>query len=441
MRFNRKTIIVLFLVLVIIFAWTIFFYKLFFSENYINTTISDNETQKSLLDINNSVTWDINNNSIIDTENKEENSKFINKLKKAKEENTSINKTNKNIKNYREKNLNFLKLISNLQKKPYSTNWYYYWIIYGIWIEQEWWLELTDIIKLVVYNESTKNLVMIWIPRDWVIEYDWEKMKINYIYNKIISSWKFKWKELEQLTKALSKFFDIQLNYYIKVDFDLFKEFIDTIWWIRSCVDKDYYEWKKLVLEKWCYKLDWETALLLARTRKQDNDFFRSLRQNIVLYSIIDKVKSLSIKDIIDTSKLFLERVETNLNLWEIIYVWNNMLDLNKKIWIALNSECNFYDWFFTKDMLFCLFYEWYDRTFYLYPIKDVNTIRHYIKTLIYHPDIVWCEFNWILNYKEKINLLNVWVKIEKHKIENKFIINSLSWCNIDDINYFIDYE
>lgn len=462
---KKKFVYIILIIFVLLIIWVSFIYILFFKKSHLTNIENIYQKTTSLLDINwidyaysgnviiswNEIWYEIwdniweKNNYDIDFQTiipKIKKSKTISSIKTSIDENIYEIWTNSK-ENTKEETDNIktslTDRIKSIQQKPYNINWYYFGIIYATGIEKQWWLELTDIIKLIVYNENTHNLIIIWIPRDRVIDFNWEKMKINYIFNKLKKSWYSHKQALEKLTNLLSSFLNTPINYYVMIDFDVFKEFVDLIWWIDLCINDEIYEDKHPLLEEWCYKLDWELALTVSRSRYHKNDFFRSLRQNHIIYSLIDKIKSLSLIDKFKITKLLLQKINTNLNIGEIIYWVNNLLNFNKKISIVLNSECNFYDWKFSEDLLFCLFKKWYDKEFFLYPIKDIETIRHYIKTIIYHPNIYNCEFQWKFNYKEKINLLNVWVRIKKHKFIAWFEIDNLSGCSYDDINYFIN--
>lgn len=329
-----------------------------------------------------------------------------------------------------------IKFIKNLQKKPFNIKWYYFAIIYWIWREAERWTETTDVIKIVVYNENTKDLVIFWLPRDRRIEYEWKEMKIDFLYHDILYKLKDPEKALEQTTNYISNLLDIPINYYVMIDFQAFEEFIDKIWWIDICTDKDlFWEWKQM-LEKWCYTIYWDLALKISRTRKQDNDFFRMWRQNNVIYSIMEKVKSLWLMDTYDLAQIYIKRVKTNLNIPEIIYILNNFMDINTKVQVFLNNQCNFYKWRF--NMEYCLFNQW--RNYTLIPFVEPEVIQHYVKTMILYPQIHDCQFTGQWTYIQKLNLMNVWVDLNNKSFRQRkeFKIESLSGCDEKAINYFI---
>jgi len=329
-----------------------------------------------------------------------------------------------------------IKFIKNLQKKPFNIKWYYFAIVYGIWREAERWTETTDVIKVIVYNENTKNLVIFGLPRDWEIEYEWKKMKIDFLYHDILYKVKDEEKALELTTNYISNLLDIPINYYVMLDFEAFKEFIDKIWWIDICTDKNlFWEWKQM-LEKWCYTIYGDLALKISRTRKQDNDFFRMWRQNNVIYSIMEKVKTLGLMDTYDLAQIYIKRVKTNLNIPEIIYVLNNFMDIKTKVQVFLNNQCNFYRWKFSME--YCLFNQW--KKYTLVPFVDQEVIQHYVKTMILYPQIHECQFTGQWTYIQKLNLMNVWVDLNSKSFRQRkdFKIESLSGCDEKAINYFM---
>ncbi len=329
-----------------------------------------------------------------------------------------------------------IKFIKSLQKKPFNIKGYYFAIIYWMWREAERWTETTDVIKIVVYNENTQNLVILGLPRDREINYNGKDMKLDFLYHEIFYETKDQEKALETTTNYISNMLDIPINYYVMLDFEAFKEFIDKIGGIDICTDKNLLWEGKEMLEKWCYTVFGELALKISRTRKQDNDFFRMWRQNNVIYSIMEKVKSLGLMDTYDLAQIYIKRVKTNLNIPEIIYVLNNFMDIKDKKQVFLNDDCNFYRGKFNMD--FCFFNQW--RQYKLIPFVDEWVIQHYVKTMVLYPEIHDCVFTWQWTYLQKLNLMNIWVQFNKKSFRQRkdFKVEALSWCSEKAINYFM---
>lgn len=337
-----------------------------------------------------------------------------------------------NVKDY-----NYLK---SIQTKPFIQWDYFFLVIYWIWLEQEFGWDLTDIIKIVAINTKTKDAIVLWLPRDWIVNYDNEEMKVNYIFDHNVKKWMSKRDSLRETTIFLSQYLQVPIHYYISVDFAAFEDFVDAVWWVEVTVDKDIKWYGEPFLSSGTHMLNWEQALKLARTRKQDNDFLRILRQNELLFSLAKQVKSLKMNTIPSLVTIFLSKVNTNLNLWEMIYLYFNYNDIGSITEVVLNSQCKFYSGQFSEYFKFCFFKE--DKVKkWLVPFTDIATIRHYIKTIIKYPELYGCDIEWRFDYNERINLMNVWVHISKLKLRKEFTITKIEGCTMEAINYFMWFK
>lgn len=341
-------------------------------------------------------------------------------------------------------NDNIKDVIEHIDQKPHNTNGYYFWIVYGIWSEDIYNNFTTDIVKLIVYNEFTKNLVTVTIPRDLVFEYDKEDIKMDFLYNKTLQESNSPIKAVTKVTNFISKEFQLPLNYYLLVNFWNFKEFIDNIWWINFCSEKPVYWFdeetnkKELIADKWCNHIDWDTALKISRTRKQDNDFYRSLRQTQLIRWMYEKIASMNYSDISRVFVDLIKKIHTNMNIWEMLYsLWR--FEIKRNVNVVINADCNLWQ---AKTLKFCLLRNWWKRDEYrLRPIVDKQTINHYIHSIVLYPELFNCEFNWKWSFQDMLNLKNIWMKIKKFKFSKSFEIENLKWCNEESVNYFLQWN
>lgn len=179
----------------------------------------------------------------------------------------------------------------------------------NILIIWRWWdlndaPNLTDTIILAKVDSDNKFVTMLSIPRDlWVKYPSWWAWKINSLYqlalkkydnNEALAIKELEWK-IEEITWE-------KADNYINIDFRGFMSIVDAIWWIEvnvpeTLVDNEFPDWnwwyKKLVINKWLQNFDWATALAYARSRHSTNDFDRSLRQQLIIQAIKEKVTSL----------------------------------------------------------------------------------------------------------------------------------------------------
>lgn len=240
----------------------------------------------------------------------------------------------------------------NILKANWKTN------ILIIW---RWWKEndapdLTDSIILASINYDKKMVSMFSIPRDLYIDYPtWYKWRINEAYLRgIKKTWnKLDW--IDSLKKVVKKITWEDTHYYINLDFAWFREIIDTIWWIdidvpEAIVDTTY-PWpndtyQTFRISAWPQTLDWANALKYARSRHTTSDFDRSLRQQLIVKAIREKVLSLwmlsspsKIKWLYSVVK---KHLETDLDATQIIALAMYLKELPKENIVSsnLNDTC-----------------------------------------------------------------------------------------------------
>lgn len=149
---------------------------------------------------------------------------------------------------------------------------------------------LTDVIQVLSINSKTGKALIFSIPRDLYVNVDgFGYHKINTAYNLgqqtdhgqggILAK-----KEVEQVT-------GLPIHYYIRVNFDGFKEIINIIGGVEVCVDKPINDAKsKIYVSTGCQEMDGEKALAYARSRYSTSDFDRSQRQQKLIFAIKDKL-------------------------------------------------------------------------------------------------------------------------------------------------------
>lgn len=217
---------------------------------------------------------------------------------------------------------------------------------------------LTDTIILAGINTKYQTISLLSIPRDLWVEYpksNW-KGKINRIYesalpagNKIA---------IDRLKTIVSEITGKQIDFYVNIDFKGFIEIVDTLWWVEVTLEKNFvdYEYpdgnlgyKTFILRKGTWTLDWEVALMYARSRHSTSDFDRSLRQQEILSSLKNKISQIwyfkDSKKILELYNIFNEYVETDLWFTDIVKIalelksWDN----NSIASFNLNDSC--YEW------------------------------------------------------------------------------------------------
>ncbi len=179
---------------------------------------------------------------------------------------------------------------------------------------------LTDTIILVSIKPSTNEIAMISIPRDLGVTIPgYGIKKINHA-NAFGEAEKPGW-GAAKATEIIEKTFEIDIQYYGRIDFAAFEQMIEEVDGItvnveKSFVDLEYpapnEQFQTVSFQKGIQVMDGKTALTYARSRHGNNgegsDFARSKRQQQILLALKEKVLStqtltnpIKIKNIIET--------------------------------------------------------------------------------------------------------------------------------------------
>ena len=200
---------------------------------------------------------------------------------------------------------------------------------------------LTDTIIVASYKPSTNEVAMMSIPRDLLVPipgYGWRK--VNNLY--ALAEYNDKGTGGDYTKQVLSQIFDIQIPYYLRIDFQGFTELVDLVGGIDVEVPKtlsDYQypipgheeypedegRYEHLYIEAGPQHFDGATALKYVRSRHGINgeasDFARAARQQLVIDALMDKIFSLN--TLLRPSKIkkiqsnLEENIDTNLSLEE----------------------------------------------------------------------------------------------------------------------------
>lgn len=194
--------------------------------------------------------------------------------------------------------------------------------------------DLTDTIMLASINTKTETVSLFSIPRDFYVQFkDWEEGKINEAYFRGLKRTKRDHdKAMKDLEEKITQITGEEIIYNINVDFSGFTKIIDSIGWITVNIPEDLkdtqypdsnYGYETFEIKKWVKKLDWTTALKYARSRHSTSDFDRSLRQQIIIQWVKDRIQSLGYltdaTKVKDTYLSLQENIKTNMTAPEII--------------------------------------------------------------------------------------------------------------------------
>ena len=214
---------------------------------------------------------------------------------------------------------------------------------------------LSDTIILASLKPSTKQVALISIPRDLQVPLaEAGYRKINNINafaeaNEAGSG--------GQVTAdALGKLFNINIDYYVRADFDGFMNVIDEIGGVTVNVENtlddyaypilgqednpNYYaRYEHLHIEEGVQSMDGELALKYARSRHgvggEGSDFARAKRQQLILEAVKEKILSKqTLLNPVTIGKLinqFSQHVSTNFSVWELLRAWNLFKEIDRQ--------------------------------------------------------------------------------------------------------------
>ena len=182
---------------------------------------------------------------------------------------------------------------------------------------------LSDSMILVSVNLETKKLVMTSFMRDLYVEIPstnggYYKQRINTAYPV---------GGMEKLDATLKHNFGVEVDNNIEVDFSGFKTIVDVMGGVDIELTKaEAYHLKtypEYVSKNWKLKegvnhLTGEQALAYSRIRKIDDDFVRTSRQRTVLTKLLEKVKDMSLSELIALAEEFIPLITTDMTNAEI---------------------------------------------------------------------------------------------------------------------------
>lgn len=298
----------------------------------------------------------------------------------------------------------------------------------NILIAGRWWgnheaPDLTDTIMLLSINTEKNTVSMLSIPRDLYVEYgENRKGKINRLYEDAYYATDSVVLAMEALEEKVEEITNEKIDYFVNLDFKGFINLIDTVGWIdveipETLIDYRYpdgYEWyTTFILRKGSWNLDGETALKYARSRHSTSDFDRSLRQQIIIKALKDKMISLDY--LISPTKIsalyetFQKDIQTDIPLRKIIPLAVKVQEIQKEDIISsnINDTCFFWldkceKWGFLyyprKDLFWgvsVLLPEWSDEQ----EISQYDVIHEYTDYVFNRQEV--------LSEKVKINIFN----------------------------------
>ena len=357
---------------------------------------------------------------------------------------------------------------------------------YG-WATHQWWF-LTDSIMVASRNPDENNVTLFSLPRDLYVKSPVTNGygRINAIFQQYYSRTKsveesalwFAWKVGEML--------GLDIPYYATVDFQTFKEIVDSLWWVDVYVDKtindpqypadDMIHYNPFYIEAWEQHLDGNTALKYARSRHTTSDFDRAKRQQKLIIAIKDKMLEqwLSISTATQLYDQYKKYIQTNISAQEMLRTVQFLPDIKEFSSFGYTSTCGDKD--VTRMVPWCFLYNPPMAQFgwmsVLLPdgasysnISNYNEMRTFVTFLLTHRKFLseWASVEVVNAIDSSVLSANglwrswiatkLWVKMVKYwlnvtnvangefPVENSFITINMVWDfsgTIDAIQAFV---
>lgn len=174
----------------------------------------------------------------------------------------------------------------------------------------------SDSLMIAHYDQKKKQPKLVSIMRDRYVDIPGHgKDKINAAYS---------YGGIELVRKTLKENFDIPIEYYVTINFDHFKEAVDSLFPKGVTIDaeKDL-DLDQVFIKAGKQKMDGNTLLQYSRFREdEEGDFGRIRRQQQVLSAISQQVTNVtSLSKLPKTTGKLLGYVDTNLSEGTILSV------------------------------------------------------------------------------------------------------------------------
>jgi len=286
--------------------------------------------------------------------------------------------------------------------------------------------DLTDTIISTSYNHNKKTITMISIPRDLhVKDPKFNSMRINELYFMANRELKNSTEALEYMIEKTEELTGLDYQYYVKINFDGFKEIIDKLGGIDVNVKTGIYDpfypkgetglYEIFSIQPGLQHMDGETALKYARSRKTSSDFDRSNRQQEIILAVKDQTiktaATLNIEALQELLETAQNNIETNFSVREIMSAAGLMGDIPRERIYSRLLHDNPVD---CGGFLYTPLLELYGGAFVLIPAGDPSYVTKYFDLLTNDPEY--------LNENLKIQILNA-TKLSGAAAEQKQVL------------------
>lgn len=194
-----------------------------------------------------------------------------------------------------------------------------------------------DSINLMVVNPVVNEINIYSVPRDSYVQYEC----IDDLSDKITNSHSLG--GLDCTLDALSNVFSIEIDFFIKLDFDGFLTIIDQLGTIETDVPNFYngQQWCEQTsnrVDQICFnefgkqRVNSEQALAIARSRQHSSDLDRNVLQSQIIADTIKEVLKLrDLKKLEEITYALDGKVLTNINKKQVVDMTYTMYNFTKE--------------------------------------------------------------------------------------------------------------
>ncbi len=278
---------------------------------------------------------------------------------------------------------------------------------------------LADSIMVASFNPKLWAVTMLSVPRDLYVYNKAENtiVRINVLFSHSV------WRKYEfdtwakVLSDKLEEIMWLKIPYYAMIDFEGFKNVIDTLGGITIDVPKTLHDvtypdgkWFYMTVhfDSWVNLMDGDRALQYARSRHSTSDFARSLRQQLIIQWIIDKLKKNGLGNVNKIKKLYdnyTKMVTTNISMKEMLGMAKYAYSLKHIFSFWYTVECSNITYKFS-----------YPGCFLYNPLREL-----FNGAAVIIPDGWVSTEVWFYKYTQKFGFFvthNQWYLIENQKIQ-----------------------
>ncbi|MDF2519787.1 MAG: lytR [Clostridia bacterium] len=179
----------------------------------------------------------------------------------------------------------------------------------------------SDVIMLIKYNAEVNKVIIVSVPRDCKVPIPGKGK------NKINAAYAFGGAKLQ--VSVLEELFDVKNVRYIHINFEGFKNVIDTLGGVEINAEKDFEEGNEIFIKKGPNILKGDDLLAYVRYRHDiEGDFGRIKRQQEVISSLASSV--LKPENIAKLPKLALLVAKNSDSDMDIFFIMNHIEELKK---------------------------------------------------------------------------------------------------------------